>query len=487
MCGGAGSRLWPASRHTRPKQFIPLIGDSSLFQETVSRVTEDSLFTRPICITNDEYRFTVAEQLREIGVDAEIVLEPVRRDSAPALSAACYLSLNQDPNAIVLAMPADHHILDIPGFLDTVRSGLLAANSGYIVTFGAKPDHPSTAYGYIAASTRKASSKEVFEVDRFVEKPNEKFAREYLENGYLWNTGNFLMTAQVFLEQCDEHAPQLNGHMETAVRLAVRDLDFVRLDGDAFANAEANSIDYAVMEKTDRAAVLEARFDWSDVGSWQAVWALTEKDAADNAVHGDGRVLGGKRNYIRSNDALATLVGGNALVVVTTRDTVMVAGRDSVETVKHMVEQLAADGRKEAREHTRVYRPWGNYESIDVGQRYQVKRITVDPQGKLSLQRHYHRSEHWIVVRGTALVTIDQHERIVTENESVYVPLGAEHRLENPGHVPLEMIEVQSGSYLGEDDIVRTEDVYGRTMHKVSTNSTQEPLVALRPIYSRST
>ena len=462
MCGGAGTRLWPASRHTRPKQFLRLLGEDSLFQQTVLRATDRSLFNRPICITNADYRFAVAEQLREIGVDAEIVLEPVRRDSAPALCAACHLALKQDPDAVVLAMPADHTIRNVEGFLNTVRKGLQAVGSGYIVTFGADPDHPSTAYGYIAVSKKKVKAKGVFEVDRFVEKPDKKHAQSYVENGYLWNTGNFLVAASAFLEECDRHTPDLNGQMETALRLAVRDLDFLRLDAKAFGAAEAISIDYAVMEKTARAAVAKASFDWSDIGSWAALWAVSEKDDDGNVIHGDGVVVDGCNNYVRSNKILTTVIGVDDLVVVTTEDAIMVVPREKVESVKSVVDQLGAASRREVTEHTQVYRPWGNYESIDRGERYQVKRITVDPQGKLSLQRHYHRSEHWVVVRGTALVTIDRNERIVTENESVYIPLGIEHRLENPGHVPLELIEVQSGSYLGEDDIVRFDDDYNR-------------------------
>jgi mannose-1-phosphate guanylyltransferase/mannose-6-phosphate isomerase len=462
MCGGAGTRLWPASRHSRPKQFLPLLGDRSLFQEAALRVCEESLFQAPICITNADYRFVVAEQLREIGVEGEIVLEPARRDSAPAFGAACALARQRGEDAVVLALPADHGIRDTDGFRATVRRGLDAAQAGHIVTFGARPDGPATGYGYIAVSKTHVAGEEVFGVERFVEKPDRDTALEYVERGYLWNTGNFLCRAATLLEELESLAPEVRKGVDASVAGARRDLDFVRLDPEAFERTPAISIDYAVMEKTECAAVAEASFDWSDIGSWEALWGHSEKDAAGNVARGDVRIIGGTQNFVQSDQALTTLVGVDGLVVVATRDAVMVAARHRVEEVREMVKVLEAEDRPEVSTHAKVFRPWGSYESVDHGKRYQVKRITVVPGGKLSLQKHRHRAEHWVVVHGIAKVTIDDFTKTLHDNESAYIPLGAVHRLENPGDEPLDLIEVQSGDYLGEDDIIRLEDVYGR-------------------------
>jgi mannose-1-phosphate guanylyltransferase/mannose-6-phosphate isomerase len=462
MCGGAGTRLWPASRHSRPKQFLPLLGERSLFQETLLRVDDATLFARPLCITNEEYRFVVAEQVRELGFEADIVLEPVRRDSAPALAAACVLARQQADDAVVLALPADHGIADTDGFRAAVRRGLGAAQAGHIVTFGARPDHPATGYGYIAPAAASVGDGGARRVERFIEKPTIEDARRYIASGYLWNTGNFLASAATLLDEFARHAAPVRAAAEQAVAAARRDLDFLRLDPASFEAAPAISIDYAVMEKTDRAAVVEASFDWSDIGSWAALWANSDRDPHGNVAHGNVKIVDGSGNYVRSDGVLTVVVGVEDLVCVVTRDAVMVVPRERVEEVRQVVRTLGAAGCEEVTTHARAFRPWGHFEAIDRGPRYQVKRITVLAGGSLSLQKHAHRSEHWVVVNGEARVTIDGDCKTVRPNESVYIPKGAVHRLENRGSEALELIEVQSGDYLGEDDIVRLDDAYGR-------------------------
>ncbi len=461
MCGGAGTRLWPASRRARPKQFLRLFGEHSLFQETVLRVSDRELFAKPICITNEDYRFVVAEQLNELGVDAAVVLEPARRDSAPALCAGCLIALQKQKDAIVLAIPADHRIRDTDGFRATIRGGLDAAAAGYLVTFGARPDHPATGYGYIAPADKVAAG-DARHVASFVEKPDADTACEYIERKFLWNTGNFLLSAEVFLQELNAYEPSIVPVVSQAVDGARRDLDFLRLDRAGFESAKAISIDYAVMERTSRAAVVEACFDWSDIGSWTAVHALSEKDERGNAQSGDVHVLDSRNTYVRSDHRLVTAIGVEDLVVVANRDSVMIAHCDKVENIKDLVEVLDSDRRIEVNEHPKSFRPWGSFEVVDTGERFLVKRITVVPGGRLSLQSHRHRAEHWVVVRGTAFVRIGDEEKEVCSNESIYIPLGAVHRLENRESTVLELIEVQSGSYLGEDDIERFDDVYGR-------------------------
>ena len=462
MCGGAGTRLWPASRQTRPKQFITLIGELSLFQQTVRRVSQPSVFAKPICITNDEYRFTVAEQLAELGVDADIVLEPCRRDSGPALCAAGHIAFDRDRDAVLLATPADHYIRDDEAFSATIGNGLGAAQEGLIVTFGIEPTHPNTGYGYIAPSSSQVGVSGVVRVDRFVEKPDAATAEQYLKDGFLWNSGNFLAKAATLVEEFETHAPNVAGRTLEAVKAANTDLDFLRLDADAYAASDRISVDYAVMEKSSHAAVLRATFDWSDIGSWDAVWQNSPRDGAGNSLRGDSKVFGGENNCVYSDSILTAVIGADDLTVVATRDAVLVAPRGHAEDIKQFVAQLQSEGRVEATDHTKVFRPWGNYESIDRGKGYQVKRITVVPGGRLSLQSHRHRAEHWVVVSGSAIVTIGEERKTLNRNESVYVPIGAVHRLENAEAEPLELIEVQSGEYLGEDDIERYDDVYGR-------------------------
>ncbi len=462
MCGGHGTRMWPASRTERPKQFLRLIGEWSTFQQTVSRVHDDELFEDPICMTNEQYRFIVAEQLREIGRKARIVIEPARRDSAPAVCAGCLVALEAAPDAIVLCVPADHHIADREAFLASIKTALAAVSSGHVVTFGVKPSSPETAYGYIEPSKSEFGKTSTFKVKKFVEKPNQHLAEEYVRKGYLWNAGMFLADANAFLDEIDRFVPELKRTVETAACSAATDLDFLRLDADAFERAESISIDYAVIEKSDRVLVLPIDYEWSDIGSWTALWNLSEKDDRGNAVQGDVYVFDGHNNYVRSNGTMTCLIGVDGLVVIATGDVVTVIPHDKLHQLNSVVDELRKDGRPELDSHREQYRPWGHYVTVDRGDRYQVKRIMVEPEGRLSLQKHFHRSEHWVVVRGTALVSIDGKQSVLSENESVYIPLGSQHRLENPGKVTLELIEVQSGSYLDEDDIVRYDDAYNR-------------------------
>ncbi len=461
LCGGSGSRLWPASRESYPKQFLAFTDEDSLFQDTLKRVHGPE-FGAPIIVTGQDYRFLVAEQMRAVGISGDIVLEPFRRDSCAAIASAARLALARDPQSLVLVLAADHAMPDVAGFLDHVRRGAVAAEAGRIVTFGIHPTRPATGYGYIRPGV-SLDYPGVDAIAAFVEKPDEATAERYVAEGYLWNSGNFLFRAAVFLDELDALAPEIGRPVAEAVEKAVRDLDFLRVDAEAFGRAVSKSVDYAVMEKTAHAAVVPSDFAWSDVGAWNALWDLAEKDDAGNGSHGDAVFLDAESCYVHSPDRLTSVVGLKDVVVVTTRDAVLVVDRAQAEKVKGLVARLTAAGRKEATAHLKVYRPWGSYDSIDNGTRHQVKRITVNPGSKLSLQSHFHRAEHWVVVSGTARITVDDHVGIYSENQSVYIPLGATHRLDNPGRIPLDLIEVQSGSYLGEDDIVRYEDVYNRS------------------------
>jgi mannose-1-phosphate guanylyltransferase/mannose-6-phosphate isomerase len=461
LCGGSGSRLWPASRDSFPKQFLTLIGQDSLFQATIRRVTGAD-FAAPIVVTGADYRFLVAEQLRALGVTGDIVLEPMRRDSCAAIAAAAEIAVRRDPDALVLVLAADHAIPDRASFLEHVMRGKAAAAAGRIVTFGIRPDRPATGYGYIRPGAALPDAPGVNDIAAFVEKPDLATAQRYLAEGYLWNSGNFLFAARTFLDELMRLAPGIGEPVHAAVEASTRDLDFLRLDEAAFSRAIAKSVDYAVMEKTERAAVVPSDFAWSDIGAWSSLWDLADKDEAGNAGTGDPVFVGARNCYVASPDILTAVIGLEDVVVVTTKDAVLVSARDRAEEVKTVVQRLTAAKRQEATQHRLSYRPWGSFESVDLGPRYQVKRITVRPGAKLSLQSHVHRSEHWVVVSGTARVTVGDEVRLLTENQSVYIPLGAVHRLENPGHIPLEIIEVQSGSYLGEDDINRIEDMYSR-------------------------
>ncbi len=463
MCGGTGTRVWPESRESLPKQFIPLIGDRSTFQSIMGVVGDSEAFERPVVITNFDYRFRVAEQLKEIGAEATILLEPERRDSAAAVGAAAAWAAVQDPHAIVAILAADHVFKDEKGFARLCAQAGKAAEAGAIVTFGVKPDHPATGYGYIHPGEPLAADPKVRRVERFVEKPNKELAKTFVESGYLWNSGNFVFRADVMLGELKEFEPKIATATAEAVGLAKTDLDFLVLDRDAFVRAPRTSIDYAVMERTARAAVLEADVGWSDVGQWSTVWRLSPRDANGNSLRGRAVAIDSSNVLVRSEEHLAAVIGLENVIVVATADAVLVADQSQSDKVKDLVERLKAENLPEATRHRRMYRPWGYYQSIDQGPRYQVKRIVVRAGGRLSLQKHYHRAEHWIVVRGAAEVTLNGTVQLVHENESIYLPIGSDHRLANPGKIDLELIEVQTGSYLGEDDIVRMEDVYNRT------------------------
>jgi mannose-1-phosphate guanylyltransferase / mannose-6-phosphate isomerase len=460
MCGGAGTRLWPASREVRPKQFLPLFGPRSTFQETLLRVSDAGLFERPIVITNTAYRFMVFEQLAEIGIEADILLEPMRRDSGPAIAAGAVFAQMRDNDAVVLSLAADHVVRDTEAFVAACRQGLVAADAGSLVTFGVKPERAATEYGYISAGATICG--DVRAVARFVEKPDPAKAAEYIKAGYFWNSGNFMFRAGVLLDEYRKIDADSVQAVANAVTKAGHDLGFVTLDPDAFAKARAVSIDYAVMEKTVHAVVVPVACGWSDIGSWHAVWELSDKDSEGNAAQGAALFEDSRNCNVSTDRALVALEGVDDLVVVATQDAVLVSRQKDASGLKRLVARLKIVAPQVTEEHLQVHRPWGNYRSIDTGDRHQVKRITVKPGGRLSLQKHHHRSEHWIVVRGTAQVTVNELVKIVHENESIYIPIGAIHRLENPGKILLELIEVQTGSYLGEDDIIRIEDDYQR-------------------------
>ena len=462
LSGGVGSRLWPVSRETHPKQFLPLAGELTMLQETIRR-TSGLDATPPLVVCNEEHRFMVAEQLRQLDVAAgALILEPVGRNTAPAVALAALRAVASDPDAVLLVLPADHLISDVDAFVAAVDKAHACAREGRLMTFGVVPTAPETGYGYIKCGS--ALGNDLFELECFVEKPDQDTARGYLQSGgYLWNSGMFLLGAQSYLDELHRLAPDMLARCRDAMAAATADMHFVRPDPAIFQLCPSDSIDYAVMEKTDKGGVVSLDCGWSDVGAWSALWEVAERDPDGNVCRGDVMLENCRGSYIRSDSRLVAATGVENLVVVETADAVLVAGRDRVQNVKTIVNMLKARERTEASLHRRVYRPWGSYESLVVSDRFQVKRIVVNPGQRLSLQMHHHRAEHWVVVKGTAEVTCEDKVFMLGEDESTYIPLGHKHRLANPGHIPLELIEVQSGAYLGEDDIVRFEDVYGRS------------------------
>lgn len=459
LSGGSGTRLWPLSREAYPKQFLPLTSDYTMVQDTWLRVAPLS-DRAPIIVANEEHRFLVAEQLRQLGTpEPAIVLEPVGRNTAPAIAAAALQAMAGGEDPLLLVLPSDHVVANAEGFRRAVQAATGAAEAGALITFGIVPNAPETGFGYIQSTAAEGLSK----VLRFVEKPDAQTAQSYLDaGGYYWNSGMFLFRASRLLEELQKFRPEIVNAVRAAFAAAKHDGDFVRLDKEAFAACPSDSIDYAVMEKTSDAMVLPVDIGWNDVGSWSALWDVAERDGDGNAHHGDVIAIDSRNTYAYAQGLIA-LVGVDDVVVVETDDAILVARKDRVQEVKQVVAKLKNDKRSQAIMHRKVYRPWGAYDSIDMGERFQVKRITVKPGAALSLQMHHHRAEHWIVVSGTAKVTRGEDTLLLSENQSTYIPLGVTHRLENPGKLPLELIEVQSGSYLGEDDIVRFEDVYGRS------------------------
>lgn len=463
LSGGSGTRLWPLSRESFPKQLWPLASARTMLQETALRAVGEG-FAPPIVVCNQEYRFLIAEQLRAAGIEgARILLEPVGRNSAPAIAAAAALVAEDDPNAVLWMMAADHVIEDLPALFDAVATAVRAARAGFIVTFGMRPTAPDTGFGYIEMGEPLAEHAGADRVARFLEKPNSATAERFVAGGrHLWNSGMFVFTAATLLAEMACHAPDVPPPVRAAVAGRKADLDFIRLDPESFSAAPSISLDYAVAERTSRAVVVPAAIGWSDIGSWSALWELGDKDAAGNVAVGDVLLEDASGCYVRAEGRLAAVIGLRDVALVATGDAVLAMPRDRAQDVKKIVDRLRAAGRAEATAHNVTHRPWGFYESLIQGDRFQVKRIVVRPGRQLSLQSHYHRAEHWVVVHGTARVTRDDEVRLLKENESVYLPLGCRHRLENPGKVDLTLIEVQSGGYLGEDDIVRYQDSFGR-------------------------
>ena len=463
LSGGTGTRLWPLSRESFPKQFWPLVSDRSLIQETALRAVGPGI-SAPVVVCNEAHRFVVAEQLRAAGIEgSRVVLEPVGRNSAPTIAAAALIIAETDPNAVLWLMAADSAISDTAALGEALCHAVAAARAGHVVTFGMQPTGPETGYGYIKTGAALPGLDGVNAIARFVEKPDAETAQAMVADGlHLWNSGMFVFTAATLLSELERHAPDVLAAVRLAVDARRTDLDFIRLGEAEFAACPNISIDYALAERTDRAVVVPAALGWSDVGSWSALWDLGEKDASGNVTVGDVMLEGAKNCYVRTDSLLTAVIGLEDAILVVTEDAVLAMHRDEAQNVKKIVERLKAARRPEASAHRRMYRPWGFYEGITKGERFQVKRIVVSPGAKLSLQKHFHRAEHWVVVEGTAIVTRDDEKVMVRENESIYLPLGCVHRLENPGRIPITLIEVQSGPYLGEDDIVRIEDTYGR-------------------------
>lgn len=465
LSGGSGSRLWPMSRELYPKQLLPLTSSDSMLQDTARRVADRQRFARPLVICNHEHRFIIAEQLRQSGLSPRsIVLEPVGRNTAAACAVAALMAVEEAPDTLLLVLPADHMIGHTQAFLAAVDTAVSAAAAGHLVTFGITPTGPETGYGYIRQGTALPGIDGAYGVEAFIEKPSRQQAEELLATGgHAWNSGMFVFPAAALLAELERHAPAVLDACRQAMAGGENDLDFFRLNAEAFVQAPSISIDYAVMEHTRMAAVVPCDINWTDVGAWSALWEVTAKDEQGNVRIGDVITEGAQNCYIRSEaGSLTAVVGLEDVVVVSTDDAVLVADRHRSQDVKVIVERLKSEGRTEPLTHRTVHRPWGTFQSLHAGKRFQVKHLMIKPGARISLQKHYHRAEHWVVVNGTALVSRDDEETYVYENQSVYIPMGTVHRLENPGKVPLDIIEVQSGSYLGEDDIVRFEDAYGR-------------------------
>jgi mannose-1-phosphate guanylyltransferase/mannose-6-phosphate isomerase len=464
LSGGSGTRLWPVSRESFPKQLWPLISANTLLQETALRAHDPARFAPPVVVCNQEHRFLIAEQLRAANIASpRIVLEPVGRNSAPAIAAAALLVAETAPDAVLWLLAADHAIADTAALHENLATAARATRTGRIVTFGMRPTAPETGYGYIALGAPLADAPGAYAVAEFVEKPDAARAQKLSTDGrHLWNSGMFVFTARTLLEELETHAPDVLTAVRNAMAEKREDLDFIRLGEAAFTACPSISLDYAVAERTSRAAVVPADIGWSDVGSWGALWELGAKDEQGNVAVGDVLLEAANNCYVRSDGMLAAVVGLDDAVVVVTEDAVLAMHRGHAQDVKKVVDRLKAAGRHEAVAHNRMYRPWGFYETLILGDRFQVKRIVVTPGCKLSLQKHFHRAEHWVVVNGSAVVTRDDETMLIRENESIYLPLGCVHRLENPGKIPLALIEVQSGAYLGEDDIVRLNDDYNR-------------------------
>jgi len=466
LCGGNGTRLWPLSRASYPKQLLALTGQHTLLQDTLLRAAALPGAQAPVLVCNEDHRFLVREQAQSLRHEpAAILLEPYGRNTAPAIALAALLLVETSPQALMLVLPADHVVDEQPAFAQAVEAGLRAAKAGYLCTFGISPTSPETGYGYIQAGQALSDAPLAHHVKQFVEKPDLAMAQSYLAQGtYAWNSGMFVFSASIYLEELRLHRPDILAAVRAAWRGRVHDADFLRPDALAFRACPSESVDYAIMQTTQRAATVPAQFGWSDVGSWASLWALADKDPQGNVCVGDTYVADTSNSYIRAESRLVAVMGLQDVVVVETPDAVLVMHKDLSQNIKAALDHMQLSGRKEHLEHLRVHRPWGWYEGIDAGERFQVKRIMVSPGAKLSLQMHHHRAEHWVVVRGTAKVTVEGVETLLAENQSTYIPLGHKHRLENPGKVPLHLIEVQSGTYLGEDDIVRFEDSYQRVL-----------------------
>ena len=465
LSGGSGSRLWPLSRSLYPKQFLALVGDETLFQQTLRRLDWAGI-DAPIIVANEQHRFIVAEQAQAVGVKAQhILLEPFGRNTAPAVALGAMKLLGEGRDDLLLVLPADHVIKDVERFHQVLQQASTAAEQGELALFGIPAEAPETGYGYIRAARRASRDLPdgILPVERFVEKPDLATARNFVrEGGYFWNSGMFMFRCSRYLEELEAHAPDIYAACLDTLKHSQADLDFIRIDAGRFAACPEDSIDYAVMEKTGRACVVPLQAGWSDVGSWSSLWDIQEKDEQGNALNGDVMLADSRDNLVRSSGQLVALLGVENLVVVATRDGVLVADKNRVQDIKQLVNRMSKEGREIVDTHCRVLRPWGDYESLDVGDRFQVKRITVKPKASLSLQKHHHRAEHWIVVSGTAEVTCGDRKFMLFENQSTYIPIATLHRLSNPGKIPLEIIEVQSGGYLGEDDIERFDDNYGR-------------------------